>query len=90
VTPPGATLVFSVAQLHSTVPSTTNRPRFSIGFRPLNLQDLVEGVAAPNVDSECTGTTLRDFLRASDLEPLPENIIAKYDKPRRAAAAAGS
>jgi hypothetical protein len=47
-------------------------------------------VAAPNVDSECAGTTLRDFLRASDLEPLPENIIAKYDKPRRAAAAAGS
>jgi hypothetical protein len=90
VTPPGGTLVFSAAQLHSTVPNTTSRTRFSIDFRTVNLDDLVEGVAAPNVDSECTGTTLRDFLRASDLEPLPENIIAKYDKPRRAAAAAGS
>jgi hypothetical protein len=90
VTPPGGTLVFSASQLHSTVPNTTSRTRFSIDFRTVNLDDLVEGVAAPNVDSECTGTTLRDFLRASDLEPLPENIIAKYDKPRRAAAAAGS
>jgi hypothetical protein len=83
VTPPGATLVFSAAQLHSTVPNTTSRTRFSIDFRTVNLDDLVEGVAAPNVDSECTGTTLRDFLRASDLEPLPEDIIAIYDKPHR-------
>jgi hypothetical protein len=54
VTPLGATLVFSAAQLHSTLPNTTNRPRFSIDFRTVNLDDLVEGVAAPNVDSECT------------------------------------
>jgi hypothetical protein len=80
VTPPGGTLIFSAAQLHSTVPNTTSRTRFSIDFRTVNLDDLVEGVAAPNVDSECTGTTLRDFLRASDLEPLPEEVIAKYDK----------
>ena len=32
------------------------------------------------------GTTLRDFLRASDLEPLPEEIIAMYDVAREAAA----
>jgi hypothetical protein len=30
------------------------------------------------VDSECTGTTLGDFLRASDLEPLPEALIDRY------------
>ena len=78
VTPPGGTLVFSAAQLHSTVPNTTSRTRFSIDFRTVNLEDLREGIGAPNIDSECTGTTLGDFLRASDLEPLPEDLIAKY------------
>lgn len=80
VTPPGGTLVFSAAHLHSTVPNTTDRTRFSIDFRTVNIDDLVAGLAAPNVDSECSGTTLRDFLRASDLEPLPEDVIARYDK----------
>jgi hypothetical protein len=80
VTPPGGTLIFSAAQLHSTVPNTTSRTRFSIDFRTVNLDDLIEGVAAPNVDSECTGTNLRDFLRASDLDPLPEEAVAAYDK----------
>ena len=81
VTPPGGALVFSAAQLHSTVPNTTNRTRFSIDFRTVNLDDLVEGIGAPNIDSECTGTTLGDYLRASDLEPLPEDLIAMYSKP---------
>jgi hypothetical protein len=80
VTPPGGLIVFSAAQLHSTVPNTTDRTRFSIDFRTVNVDDLVDGIAAPNIDSECTGTTLRDFLRASDLEPLPEDVIARYDR----------
>ena len=84
VTPAGGTLVFSAAHLHSTVPNTTVRTRFSIDFRTVNIDDLLEGRGAPNVDSACTGTTLGDFLRASDLEPLPEELIARY------AAAAGS
>ncbi len=87
VTPPGGTLIFSAAQLHSTVPNTTTRTRFSIDFRTVNLDDLTEGVAAANIDSECTGTTLRDFLRAGDLEPLPEELIARYDTGRTATAA---
>ena len=36
--------IFSAAQLHSTVPNTTDRTRFSIDFRTVNLDDLVEGV----------------------------------------------
>ena len=89
VTPPGGTIVFSAAQLHSTVPNTTERTRFSIDFRTVNVDDLADGVAAANIDSECTGTTLRDFLRASDLEPLPEEIISTYDERPGVAAAAG-
>src|SRR3954451_566139 len=76
VTPPGGTIVFSAAQLHTTVPNTTTRTRFSIDFRTVSLDDVLEGVGAANVDSACTGTTLRDFLRASDLAPLPEDVIA--------------
>jgi hypothetical protein len=90
VTPPGGTIVFSAAQLHSTVPNTTNRTRFSIDFRTVNLDDLVEGIGAANRDSDCTGTTLRDFLRASDLEPLPEDVIGMHDRPPAIAAAAVS
>jgi hypothetical protein len=80
VTPPGGVIVFSAAQLHTTVPNTTTRTRFSIDFRTVNLDDLLEGVGAPNVDSACTGTTLRDFLRASDLAPLPEDVIEEYSR----------
>ena len=32
------------------------------------------------MDSACTGTTLRDFVRASDLAPLPEDLIEAYDR----------
>jgi hypothetical protein len=80
VTPPGGTIVFSAAQLHTTVPNTTNRTRFSIDFRTVNLDDLLEGVGAPNIDSQCTGTTLRDFVRASDLAPLSEDLIERYSR----------
>ena len=34
---------------------------------------------AANVDSQSTGTTMRDYLRASDLTHLPEELIALYD-----------
>jgi hypothetical protein len=81
VTPVGGALIFSGAQLHATVPNTTLRTRFSIDFRTVNIDDLVEGNAAPDVDAQCTGTTLRDFLRASDLEPLPDEVTAIYDRP---------
>jgi hypothetical protein len=78
VTPVGGVLIFSAAQLHSTVPNTTDRTRFSIDFRTVNIDDLQDGIAARNVDSECTGTTLGDYMRASDLEPLPEALIDRY------------
>ena len=84
VTDVGGILIFSAAQLHSTVPNTTARTRFSIDFRTVNVDDLADGKGATNVDAHCTGTTLRDFLRASDLSGLPEEIVAMYDQPRAA------
>ena len=83
VTPVGGTLIFSAAQLHSTVPNTTERTRFSIDFRTVNIDDLVSGDSARNVDSACTGTTLGDFVRASDLEPCPtSSSTATRSAPR--------
>ena len=60
--------MFSGNQLHSTVPNTSGQTRFSIDFRTVNIGDVRSRREAPNVDSECTGTSLRDFLRVRDLE----------------------
>jgi hypothetical protein len=80
----GGMVIFSAAHLHSTVPNTTGRTRFSIDFRTVNLDDLVARRGAQNVDSQCTGTTLRDYLRASDLSPIPDEVVAMYEKPATA------
>ena len=34
---------------------------------------------AANANSRSTGTTMRDYFRASDLTHLPEDLIALYD-----------
>jgi hypothetical protein len=77
--PPGGIIVFSGAQLHQTVPNTAGVARYSIDFRTVHLDDVRERRGAVNVDSKCTGTTMRDYLRASDLAHLPEELIAMYD-----------
>lgn len=75
----GGMLLFSGAHLHSTVPNTTTRTRFSIDFRTVNVADIAAKRGAPNIDSECTGTALRDFLRASDLTRIPEELVLPHE-----------
>lgn len=77
--PPGGLIVFAGAQLHETVQNTTDVARYSIDFRTVHLDDVVARDGARNVDSRCTGTTMRDYARASDLSPLPEHIVRMYD-----------
>jgi hypothetical protein len=79
VVPPGGAIVFSGAQLHSTVPNTTDTVRWSIDFRTVNVDDVVAGRGAPNIDSASTGTSLRDFVRAADFAAFPEEIVALQD-----------
>jgi hypothetical protein len=79
ICPPGGVILFSGAQLHSTVPNDSGRTRFSIDFRTVNLDDLAGQVGAPNIDSACSGTSLRDFLRATDLSRVPDPVVALYD-----------
>jgi hypothetical protein len=53
--------------------------RYSIDFRTGHYDDAVARRGAPNVDSRCTGTTMRDYLRASDLSHLPDDVMKLYD-----------
>jgi hypothetical protein len=79
VPPPGGLIMFSGAQLHSTVPNTSGKTRFSIDFRLVHIDDLREERGAANVDSACTGTTVRDYLRATDLAQLPDDLVESYE-----------
>jgi len=72
-------LMFSGAQLHSSVPNTSGKTRWSIDFRTVHLGDAAARRGAPRSDEACTGTTMRDYLRASDHQRLPEPIIAMYN-----------
>ena len=75
----GGMMVFSGNQLHSSVPNSSGRTRFSIDFRVVDIDDVANDHGSVNVDSECSGTSLRDFKRASDLAAMPEELAARYD-----------
>jgi hypothetical protein len=77
--PPGGIIVFSAAQLHSTVPNSSDRTRFSLDFRTVHLDDVTQLHGAPNIDSYCTGSTMGDYLRCTDLAPLPPESVAPYE-----------
>ncbi|MDX2381784.1 MAG: hypothetical protein QNM02_18755 [Acidimicrobiia bacterium] len=79
VAPVGAVTTFSGHHLHSSVPNTTGCTRFSIDFRTVNLDDIEGGLGAPNVDAHCTGSSIRDFIRASDFAPMPDEIVRRFD-----------
>jgi hypothetical protein len=85
VCPVGGLILFSAAQLHSTVPNTSGRTRFSVDFRTVSRGDLLEGAGAANIDSACTGTTVGDYLRATDLAHLPGELIDRCEREPAAA-----
>jgi hypothetical protein len=70
-------ICFSSAQLHATAPNTSGLTRFSLDFRTLNLDDLESGRGAHNSDSTATGTTLGDFIAATDFSPLPGELVQR-------------
>jgi len=79
IAPPGGMLLFSGAQMHSSVPNNSGRTRFSIDFRTVNIDDVAARRGAPNLDSACTGTTMGDYLRGTDLAHVPEKYYALYE-----------
>ena len=96
IAPPGGVLLFSAAQMHSSVPNTSGRTRFSIDFRTVNLDDVAARRGAPNVDSRCTGTCMGDYLRGTDLAHVPDEYLSLYEtqpkivKPEAVEAAASA
>lgn len=75
----GSLVLFSAQHLHATIPNTSGRTRFSIDFRTVHRDDILNHVGASCCDSRATGTTLRDFLRSTDLERFPEDIVSAYE-----------
>ncbi|MEZ5564781.1 MAG: hypothetical protein R3F24_04365 [Gammaproteobacteria bacterium] len=78
VAPVGGVMIFSGAQLHSSIPNTSGRTRFSIDFRTVHRHDAESLRGAPNIDSRSTGTSMPDYLRIDDLTNLPPAIIDRY------------
>jgi hypothetical protein len=60
------------------VPNTSNVTRYSIDFRTVHLDDVLNRLGAPNIDSACTGTTMGDYLKGTDFSHLPAEAIAPY------------
>lgn len=78
VTPSGGMQLFSGAHLHSSVPNLSGKTRFSIDFRTVHLTDLQSHIGAPNMDSNCTGTSMGDYLKIADLTHIPEEVFNLY------------
>lgn len=79
IPPPGSVIIFSGAQFHATVENTAGIARYSIDFRTVNGEDVKVRQGARNIDTRATGTTMRDYLRCSDLGHLPEEHVRLYD-----------
>jgi hypothetical protein len=79
ICPPGGIILFSAAHMHSSVPNTSGVTRFSVDFRVVHVDDALAKVGAPNIDSACTGTVMRDFLNGMTLTRMPDEVVALYD-----------
>lgn len=79
IVPAGGIILFSAAQMHSSVPNTSGKTRFSIDFRVVHIDDVQAKRGAPQSDEACTGTTMRDYMRVTDLSHIPDELVALYD-----------
>ena len=78
---PGAVLLFSGAQLHTSIPNTSGRARYSVDFRTVDARDLLADRGAPLVDVHCTGTAIRDFHNVADGSAFDEHTVTKLFGP---------
>ena len=78
---PGAVLLFSGAQLHTSIPNTSGRARYSVDFRTVDARDLRTGRGAPLVDVDCTGTAIRDFHNVADDSAFDERTVTQLFGP---------
>ncbi len=76
---PASLIAFSAQHLHGTVPNDSGKTRFSIDFRTVNKQDILDHKGVKLTDNRSTGTTLRDFMRFTDHTRFDEAVVASYD-----------
>lgn len=69
---PGEIIAFSSAHAHAGVPNSTGLTRISLETRTLWIDDVREGLGAPNVDGHARWMSPGMFRRASDEVPLNE------------------
>jgi len=72
---PGQVLLFSGAQLHTSIPNSSGLARYSVDFRTVDKRDLLAGRGAPLADAYCAGTAIRDFLSIKDESSFDEEMI---------------
>lgn len=65
--------------VYSPMPAALGRTRYSIDFRAVNANDVATQHGAVKVDSDCTGSTMGDYLRCSDLSHLPRDLMLPYE-----------
>jgi hypothetical protein len=72
---PGEVLLFSGAQLHTSIPNTSGLARYSVDFRTVDTRDVLDRRGAPLVDAWCTGTAIRDFVSVKDESGFDEDTV---------------
>jgi len=75
--PAGGLMMFSAAQLRSIVPNDSLRTFFAVNFTTVNEADLLQGTGALNLDAQPRGSSLSNFVRCSDLSPMPPSVIER-------------
>jgi hypothetical protein len=79
VVPPSGVIVFSGAQLHSTVPNSTNMVRWSIDFRTVDVDDTISATAGGQHQQRFDGHVVARLPAVADFAPIPEEIAPQYD-----------
>lgn len=69
---PGDILGFSGQHLHAGVPNTSDQTRISLDTRTISIEDVQQGIGAPNIDGEAKLIALNLFKRISDGRPMHE------------------
>jgi hypothetical protein len=72
---PGQVLLFSGAQLHTSIPNTSGLARYSVDFLTVDTRDLLAGRGALLVDAYCGGTAIRDFVSVKDESRFEEETV---------------
>jgi hypothetical protein len=73
---PGDLLCFSGAHLHASVPNDSGVTRFSIEVRTVDVEDVIRGRGAPNIDGQAPHVALDWFHRIEDRAPLGELLVS--------------